>query len=420
MRQTGRVSTPFLDLAPPLDQIALGDPRFFARDDVDAAFARLRAESPIHRTQDLGEPAGPDFWSVTRYDDVRVVSRDHQTYTNAPNFVIEDYQRSGDSIFHLDPPEHTKVRLIVNKGFTPRMVERMADEVRARAVALLDPLVSESEFDLVDAFAALLPLQVICGLLGVPDADEPWLLGSLVHLFGVADPANGLPISERVRVMEELGAYAHELGSARLDDPRDDLTTVLVNAEVEDEHGERHRLLPSDYTRFFSTLAAAGSETSRNAIAHGVWLLDRHPEQRAILDADPDTVYATAVEEIVRYASPVMHMRRNVAHDTELAGQALAAGDRVVIWYRSANHDDAAFDDPERFDVTRSPNDHLGYGAGGPHFCLGAHLARLEIRIALEELYARFPRLAVAAERERVAMRQINGIKHLQVATDAV
>ncbi len=413
------MATPFLDLAPPLDEIALGDPRFFARDDVDAAFARLRAESPIHRTQDLGEPAGPDFWSVTRYDDVRAVSRDHQTYTNAPNFVIEDYQRSGDSIFHLDPPEHTKVRLIVNKGFTPRMVERMADEVRSRAVALLDPLVSESEFDLVDAFAALLPLQVICGLLGVPDADEPWLLGSLVHLFGVADPANGLPISERVRVMEELGAYAHELGNARLDDPRDDLTTVLVNAEVEDEHGERHRLLPSDYTRFFSTLAAAGSETSRNAIAHGVWLLDRHPEQRAILDADPDAVYATAVEEIVRYASPVMHMRRNVAHDTELAGQALAAGDRVVIWYRSANHDDAAFDDPERFDVTRSPNDHLGYGAGGPHFCLGAHLARLEIRIALEELYARFPRLAVAAERERVAMRQINGIKHLRVTTDA-
>ena len=162
---------------------------------------------------------------------------------------------------------------------------------------------------------------------------------------------------------------------------------------MEDEHGERHRLLPGDYTRFFSTLAAAGQRDvaqRRSRTASGSSTVTRSSGRSST--PIPTRVYATAVEEIVRYASPVMHMRRNVAHDTELAGQALAAGDRVVIWYRSANHDDAAFDDPERFDVTRSPNDHLGYGAGGPHFCLGAHLARLEIRIALEELYARFPR----------------------------
>ena len=403
--------------APPLEEIALGDPTFFLRDDVDAAFARLRAESPVHRTRDLGVPAGPDFWSVTRYDDVRAVSRDFATYHNAPNMTIEDYERSGNSILHLDPPEHTRLRLIVNKGFTPRMVERMADEVRARAVALLDPLVGCDEFDLVDEFAVQLPLQVICGLLGVPRDDEPWLLNCLVRTFGVSDPSNHLPISERVRVMEELGAYAHELGRQRIDDPRDDLTTVLVHAEVEDEHGERHALAPGDYARFFSTLAAAGSETSRNGIAHGVWLLDQHPEQRAILRADPDTVLPTAVEEIVRFASPVMHMRRNVARDTKLAGQPLAEGDRVVIWYRSANYDETVFDDPERFDVTRDPNDHLGYGAGGPHFCLGAHLARMEIRIALEELDRRFPDLTVTAPPERVAMRQINSLKHLPVST---
>lgn len=413
------MSNSHLDHAPSLDEIQLGDPRFFARDDVDAAFARLRAESPIHRTQDFGEPAGPDFWSVTRYDDVRAVSRDFHTFHNAPNMTIEDYARSGNSILHLDPPEHTRLRLIVNKGFTPRMVDRMHDEVRARACALLDLLIDTDRFDLVDAFAAQLPLQVICGLLGVPEADEPWLLDCLVQTFGVSDPANALPISERVRVMEELGAYAHELGRHRLDDPRDDLTTVLVNAEVEGDDGERHRLQPGDYARFFSTLAAAGSETSRNGIAHGVWLLDEHPDQRALLLADPAGVFPTAVEEIVRYASPVMHMRRNVACDTELAGQPLVAGDRVVIWYRSANHDEAAFDDPERFDVTRDPNDHLGYGAGGPHFCLGAHLARMEIRIALEELYARFPDLSVVGEPVRAAMRQINGIKHLAVAADA-
>ena len=401
--------------APSLDEIQLGDPRFFLRDDVDAAFARLRAESPVHRTTDLGEPRGPDFWSVTRYDDVRAVSRDFATFANAPNMVIEDYERSGNSILHLDPPEHTKLRLIVNKGFTPRMVERMADEVRARACALIDPLLDADGFDLVDAFAVQLPLQVICGLLGVPEADEPWLLDCLVKSFGVSDPANNLPISERVRVMEEIGAYAHELGRIRLEEPRDDLTTVLVNAEVVGDDGERHRLLPGDYARFFSTLAAAGSETSRNGIAHGVWLLDQHPEQRARVLADPDGVLPTAVEEIVRYASPVMHMRRNVVRDTELAGQELVAGDRVVIWYRSANHDETAFDDPEHFDVTRSPNDHVGYGAGGPHFCLGAHLARMEIRIALEELYRRFPGLAVAGVPERGAMRQINGIKHLHV-----
>jgi cytochrome P450 len=401
--------------APAIDEIALGDPRFFLRPDVDAGFARLRAESPVHRTPDLGEPRGPDFWSVTRYDDVRSVSRDFTSFTNAPNMTIEDYARSGNSILHLDPPEHTRLRLIVNKGFTPRMVDRMADDVRGRTLALLDGLPDHGEFDLVDAFAVRLPLQVIGALLGVPPTDEQWLIDSLVQVFGVSDPANDLPISERVRVMEELGAYAHELGNVRLDDPRDDLTTVLVNAEVEDDDGTRHRLQPGDYARFFSTLAAAGSETSRNGIAHGAWLLDQHPDQRATLFADPDAVFPTAVEEIVRYASPVMHMRRNVAHDTEVGGQPLVTGDRVVIWYRSANHDETVFDDPERFDVTRSPNDHLGYGAGGPHFCLGAHLARMEIRIALEELYRRFPGLTVVAEPERVAMRQINGIKHLQV-----
>jgi cytochrome P450 len=403
--------------APALDQISLGDPRFFLRDDVDAAFARLRVESPVHLTHDRGEPAGPDFWSITRYEDVRTASRDHATFHNAPNMTIEDYDRSGNSILHLDPPEHTKLRLIVNKGFTPRMVERMGDEVRARACALLDPLLDADGYDLVGEYAVLLPLQVICGLLGVPESDEPWLLDCLVRTFGVSDPANGLPISERIRVMEELGAYAHELGRSRLDDPREDLTTVLVNAEVEDDDGARHRLLPGDYARFFSTLAAAGSETSRNGIAHGVWLLDQNPGERARLFADPERLLPTAVEEIVRYASPVMHMRRNVARDTELGGQPLVAGDRIVLWYRSANHDETVFEDPERFDVGRTPNEHVGYGAGGPHFCLGAHLARLEIRTALEELYDRFPGLAVTAEPERVAMRQINGIKHLQVST---
>ena len=413
MRQTGLVSNPQLDHAPPLDEIQLGDPRFFARDDVDAAFARLRAESPIHRTQDLGEPAGPDFWSITRYDDVRAVSRDFHTFHNAPNMTIEDYERSGNSILHLDPPEHTQLRLIVNKGFTPRMVERMRDDVRTRASGLLDTVPADDQWDLVSAFAAELPLQVICALLGVPEADEPWLLDCLGRVFGVGDAASDLPITDHGRVMEELGTYAHALGAARIDDPRDDLTTVLVHAEVEDDDGNRHGLRPGDYARFFSTLAAAGSETSRNGIAHGVWLLDRHRDQRARLLADPAGVFPTAVEEIVRYASPVMHMRRNVARDTELAGQPLVAGDRVVIWYRSANHDDAAFDHPERFDVTRNPNDHLGYGAGGPHFCLGAHLARLEIRVALEELYARFPDLGVVGEPERAAMRQINSIKSL-------
>jgi cytochrome P450 len=411
--QTGRLSNSHLDSAPALAEIQLGDPHFFARDDVDAAFARLRAESPIHRTQDLGEPAGPDFWSVTRYDDVRAVSRDFHTFHNAPNMTIEDYERSGNSILHLDPPEHTQLRLIVNKGFTPRMVDRMRDDVRTRASRLLDALPADDQWDLVSAFAAELPLQVICALLGVPDADEPWLLDCLTRVFGVGDAGSELARSDHGRVMEELGMYAHELGAARIDDPLDDLTTVLVHAEVEDDDGNRHGLRPGDYARFFSTLAAAGSETSRNGITHGVWLLDRHPDQRAMLLADPVRVFPTAVEEIVRYASPVMHMRRNVARDTELAGQRLVAGDRVVIWYRSANHDETVFDDPERFDVTRSPNDHLGYGAGGPHFCLGAHLARLEIRVALEELYARYPDLGVVGEPERAAMRQINSIKSL-------
>jgi len=411
------MAEPALVGAPPIDEIALGDPTFFTRDDVDAAFARLRAESPVHRTVDLGEPRGPEFWSITRYADVVAVSRDHTTFTNAPNMTIEDYPRSGNSILHIDPPEHTQVRLIVNRGFTPRMVERMVDGVRARAAALADALAQRDDrgCDLVAEFAVRLPLQVICELLGVPEADEPWLLDCLTRSFGVSDPANELPISARVAVMEEIGAYAHELGRLRRDDPRDDLTTVLVNAEVRGDDGEQHALAPGDYARFFSTLAAAGSETSRNGIAHGVWLLDRNPAERERLLADPDAVFPTAVEEIVRVASPVMHMRRNVARDTDIAGQPVAAGERVVIWYRAANHDGTVFADPERFDVTRDPNEHVGYGAGGPHFCLGAHLARWEIRVALEELYARLPGLRVVGPPERIASRQINGIKTLPV-----
>ena len=256
---------------PRLDEIELGDPRFFLRPDVDAAFARLRAESPIHRTRDLGEPRGPDFWSVTRYDDVRAVSRDFPPSTTHRTWSIEDYQRSGNSILHLDPPEHTRLRLIVNKGFTPRMVEQMADDVREPDARI--PARRPTRRRRVRPRRRVRgppPAPGDRALLGVPPTDEQWLIDSLVQTFGVSDPANNLPISERVRVMEELGAYAHELGRLRLDDPRDDLTTVLVNAEVEDDDGGRHRLQPGDYARFFSTLAAAGSETSRNGIAHGV------------------------------------------------------------------------------------------------------------------------------------------------------
>ncbi len=174
--------------APPIDEIALGDPRFFLRPDVDAAFARLRAESPVHRTTDLGEPRGPAFWSVTRYDDVRTVSRDHASFHNAPNMTIEDYERSGNSILHLDPPEHTRLRLIVNKGFTPRMIERMTDDIRARTIALIDAIDADEEWELVGSFAVQLPLQVICELLGVPESDEAWLLECLMRTFGASDP----------------------------------------------------------------------------------------------------------------------------------------------------------------------------------------------------------------------------------------
>ena len=407
----------------PLSEINLGTLEFWARDDSyrDGAFATLRREAPItffHEVEYQGFQAGPGHWALTRFDDVHFASRHPEIFSSYPNITIADQAPEVaeyfGSMIALDDPRHARLRNIVSRAFTPRVVARTEESVRMRARRLVEDLVAnhpDGNAELVAELSGPLPLQVICDMMGIPESDHDQIFYWTNIILGFGDPDLTTDYEEFIKVSMDIGAYATALAEDRRATPRDDLTTALVAAEVDGE-----RLTSAEIASFFILLAVAGNETTRNAISHGVLALTRYPEQREIWWDDFAGHSQTAAEEIVRWASPVVYMRRTATRDVEVSGVQIAAGDKVTMWYGSANRDEDKFTNPWMFDVTRNPNPHLGFGGGGAHFCLGANLARREIAVVFEELYTKVPDIAVTEEPAMLLSAFIHGIKRLPVS----
>jgi cytochrome P450 len=407
--------TPSTDLT--VDQINLSDIEFWRRPDRDACFATLRRERPCAWFEEFDVPGleamkGPGYWAVTRYADVMQVSRHPELFISGKGVNIvdtpPDWNEFFGSMISMDAPRHTKLRLLVNKAFMPKTVARIEADVRLKARAIVDRIAPLGRCDFVADVAAALPLQVICEMMGIPESQWHGVFERTNVILGAGDPEYGTDPGIIINAAVELSQLAQELGRRRLAEPTDDLISALMHAEVDGQ-----RLTTEELGSFFILLVVAGNETTRNAISHGMKALTDHPAERRALMDDFERVIPTAVEEIVRWASPVIHFRRTAARDTEVAGQAIREGDKVTIWYNSANRDETVFHEPYTFDVRREPNEHVGFGAGGPHFCLGANLARREIQVMFRELLHRVPDIRVSGEPDMLLSGFIHGIKRM-------
>jgi cytochrome P450 len=403
----------------PLEDVRLGDWDFWARppDWRDAAFTTLRREAPVAFFPEMDVPGsapGKGFWALTRHSDVVHASRTPRLFSSYPSMAIQDPSPAaegylGTSMICLDDPRHTRLRAIVERSFRPSVVARAEESVRDRARRLVEQMVADhpdGSADFVRAVAGPLPLQVICDMMGVPEEDEPRVFAWTNVIMGETQTPDRA--EEFLRVSREISAYALELAEARRSRPTDDLTTALVEAEVDGD-----RLSPGEIVGFFVLLLSGGNETTRNSISHGLYELTRHPDQRALWWSDFDGLAKTAVEEIVRWATPVIYMRRRATESMEIDGRHVHADDKVVLWYNSANRDETVFPDPFRFDLARNPNPQVGFGAGGTHFCLGANLARREITMAFSELRRQVPDIHTTGSPEFVVNPFVNGIRTL-------
>jgi cytochrome P450 len=411
-----------------LEGIDLSDEEFWGRPPAEreAVFATLRAQAPFAFFEEPEVPfieKGPGYYAVTRHADIEFISRQPELFCSGQGAVSipdmpVDLQEFYGSMISLDDPRHAKIRRLVSMAFTPKMLDRVVDSVdelareillQARATAAA----GDGTFDFVKEVAAPLPLKVICRMMGIPESEHAMVLEqSNIILSGgdpelVATPEEGLTLF--LTAGQLLSDLMTRLAAQRKENPTDDLTSALVNTDHEGE-----TLTHQEIASFFILLCVAGNETTRNAISHGVLALDRFPEQRARWVADPGLT-KTAVEEIVRWASPVTWMRRTATQDVEVAGRQFSAGDKLVLFYSSANRDESVFPDGDTFDVGRETNPHFGFGAPGPHFCLGSHLARREMAVAFRTLFELMPDLEVVGEPDRLLSSFVNGIKRMQV-----
>ena len=410
-----------------LDQIDLSDFDFWSLPPAvrDGAFKTLREQRPISffAEPDLQVdwiPQGPGYYALTRHADVVEASRHPDLFhsgsgaVSIPDMPVEFLEFFG-SMINIDDPRHARLRGIVAAGFTPKMMRKLEGDVRRAAARIVDDVQARGECDFVTEVATRLPQKVICDMMGIGAADEAAVASHSSVILSQGDsefvPEGSDIASALLGAGQALAELVQELGQYRKQHPTDDLTSALVNANVDGEH-----LNDQELASFFILLVVAGNETTRNAISHGLKVLTDNPEQRRIWLADFDRVAPTAVEELVRWASPVIWMRRTATRDTTLGGQRFHEGDKVLLFYNSANRDEAAFVDPDRFDVRRDPNPHVGFGGPGPHFCLGAHLARREITVMFRELFGRLPDIEATGEPEMLRSSFINGIKHLEAA----
>ena len=402
-----------------LDEIDLLDFDRFVRGEHHEMFRVLRAEDPVHWTE---EPDGPGFWSVTKLRDLREVNRDTETFSSEVGGTqrvdmgeTPDFDTRGVMLLDSDPPKHTRYRRIVNKGFTPRMIGILSEHLQYRAELIVDEVIEKGECDFVPDLAAELPLQAIAELMGVPQEDRHLLFHWSNTMIGAADPdfvADGDATAPHTAAME-LYMYSNALAAERRENPRDDIVTKLINADVEGEH-----LSELEFDMFMLLLSVAGNETTRTATSIGMNALLDHPDQMAKLLAslDDEAYVLTATDELLRWSTPVMHFRRTATRDTEIGGKKIAAGDKVLMWHVSANRDEEFFDDPFTFDIERSPNDHIAFGGGGAHFCLGANLAKAELKILFSEVLSRMPDITKTAEPTVLRNNFVTGLKTLPVA----
>jgi methyl-branched lipid omega-hydroxylase len=405
-----------------IDDIDLSAVEFWGRPlpERAAAFARLRARQrpPFYaEPETVFAATGPGYYALVRHADVAEASKHPEVFcsrrgaTGISDLPVEFNEYFG-SMINMDDPRHTRLRRIVSRAFTPKMIARFEDDVRRAATEVVDDLLATGPGDFVARVAARLPLKIICDMMGIPDEHYDMVFANTNMILSGFDPEfiSGKPdeaVGQLLGAGQALGDLVTDLAATRAAAPTGDLLSALVTANVDGE-----QLTSAELASFFILLVVAGNETTRNALSHGLMLLTELPEQRALLLADLDGRIGGAVEEIVRYASPILFMRRTVTRDYTMNGQDYHAGDKVALFYYSANRDEAVFADPERFDITRSPNPHVGFGAAGPHFCLGAHLARREVSVMLRELLTRVPDIT-AGEPDRLLSSFVNGIKRL-------
>jgi len=410
-----------------LDEIDLSDIAFWARpwDEREGAFRTLRRERPVAHFDDPEIPQelsftiqrGNGYYALTKHAHVSEASRHPEIFRSGQGATSildmpEEMLDFFGSMINMDNPRHARLRRIVSQAFNPRMIRSIEDRIDFVANRVIDRVAPLGGCDFVTEVAARLPLEIICDMMGIGPDDYETVFQASNIILSNGDPEyvpeGSDPILAFMTAAQQLNMLMLDLAAYRRQHPTEDITSALVNTNVDGE-----ALTDNEVASFFILLVVAGNETTRNAISHGLLALTRHPDQRALWQADPVGVAATGVDEIVRWGSPVIWMRRTVAGDTTLGDVDLHEGDRVILYYASANRDEDVFEDPYAFDVRRDPNPHLGFGAAGPHFCLGAHLARQEIGVMFRRLFERLPDLQAAGEPDRLLSPFINGIKHL-------
>jgi cholest-4-en-3-one 26-monooxygenase len=376
-------------------------------------FAVLRREAPVYWHE---HPNAQGFWAITKHADVKAISKDVTTFSTEVGsaFILDqdpmalEFHRM--TLLQMDPPKHNRYRRLVSAGFTPRMIAKLADSIAMRARTIVESVDGRDEIEFTLDIAAELPMQAICEMIGIPDADRHRATALANRLVGAQDPDFQSSDEDGQLASAELYGLCDELAADRRQNPRDDIMSILVHAEVDGD-----KLTDTELNLFFVLLVVAGNETTRNLIAHAMLALIERPDARAELVAgiDDDELWGTAVEEMLRWGVSIHNFRRTVTHDTEIRGVPIKQGDKVVTYYASANRDEEVFEDSMTFDTRRTPNDHVTFGGGGVHFCLGANLARLEIKWIMREMLRRFPNPELAGDVRRLRSDFVNGIKYM-------
>ena len=408
-----------------LEDIDLSDIEFWAKPwaERNAAFATLRRENPIaYFPEPIVEPfpEGPGYFAITKMHDLLEISRHPEVFCSGQGAVSildmpSDMNEFYGSLISMDDPRHARLRKIVSGTFTPRMLNNVLEDVEKTAKRVVDGIVEKGEIDFVKDVSMPFPLLVILDMMGIPHSEFDTVLAQSNIILSGGDPdfiPEGTdPITAFLGAGAMLAGLLNDLAVHRRANPTDDLLSALVNTEVDGE-----QLSGDELASFFILLSVAGHETTRTALSHGITHLSQNPDQRALFLADIDGVMPTTVEEIVRYASPVVWMRRTLTQDYVLSGHEFHEGDKIIMYYGSANRDEAIFADPDTFNVLRDPNPHVGFGGPGPHFCLGAHLARREVTLMFRELYTRLPDIELAGPPVQLRSNFINGVKSLPVS----